>query len=192
MTNEFKSDLLKKILGGRIIYLVGMMGSGKSLTGPYLAKFLDYSFVDQDNVIEELTKQSIAEIFQQQGEQEFREIETKVLKEIGTHHSLVVATGGGVVMSSENWGVLHQGIVIWINPSQECLAKRLEYDRSKRPLLKTNNFLSTLDELSRERFPFYSEADLQIIVEKETPEELSLEICKQLSSVLSDPFEKAE
>ena len=103
-----------------------------------------------------------------------------------------MATGGGVVMSSENWGVLHQGIVIWINPSQECLAKRLENDRSKRPLLKTNNFLSTLDELSRERFPFYSEADLQIIVEKESPEELSLEICKQLSSVLIDPLEKAE
>ena len=187
MTDKFNVESLTKILEGRILYLVGMMGSGKTLTGPYLAKSLNYRFIDQDILIEQVAKKTISEIFGQEGEEEFRDIETQVLKEIGAHHSLVVATGGGVVMRPENWGILHQGIVIWINPSRECLAARLQSDRNHhRPLLDKNNLLSTLENLSKERYPLYREADLQIIVDKETPEEVALEACKQLSSILID------
>ena len=184
MTNKFNADSLKKILKGRILYLVGMMGSGKSLTGPYLAKYLDYSFVDQDSLIEEVAKKSISDIFDQEGEKEFRDIESQVLREIGTHHSLVVATGGGVVMRPENWGILHQGIVIWINPSQKCLVQRLKTDVNKRPLLGKNNFLSIFNDLMKERYPIYSEADVNIIVEEETPEQVAQKACKYLSNVL--------
>ena len=187
MTDKFNVESLNKILRGRILYLVGMMGSGKTLTGPYLAKSLNYSFVDQDIVIEQVAKKSIADIFAQEGEEEFRDIETQILKEIGTHHSLVVATGGGVVMRPENWGILHQGIVIWINPSRECLSARLQSDRNHhRPLLDKKNLLSNLETLSNERYPLYQEADIEIIVDQETPEEVALEVCKQLSRVLID------
>ena len=87
MTNSFSADSLIKALSGRIIYLVGMMGSGKSLTGPYLAKSLGYSFIDQDELIEKAAQLSITEIFEEDGEQGFRDVETQVLKEIGKSHS---------------------------------------------------------------------------------------------------------
>ena len=109
------TSALRKSLCGRNLYLVGMMGSGKSCTGPYLAKELSYSFVDSDKVIEEVCGLSIPEIFKRDGEEAFRNVESKVLNAIGQRHSLVVATGGGLVTRSENWGILHQGIVIWIN-----------------------------------------------------------------------------
>ena len=184
MTDNFTSDSLKKILKGRILYLIGMMGSGKSATGPFIAKYLDYRFVDQDRLIEQVAKKSIAEFFNEEGEKEFRDTETKVLKEIGTHHSLVVATGGGVVIRSENWGILHQGIVIWINPSTECLVARLQSETNQRPLLSKNNLLLTLEDLIIKREPLYSEADLQIPVENETPQEVAAEVCEKLSSIL--------
>ncbi len=175
------SNELSHILGGRIIYLVGMMGSGKSSTGPYLAKSLGYSFIDQDDLIEKVTKLSIEEIFQQEGESVFRSIETQVIKEIGTRHSLVVATGGGVVTCIENWGILHQGIVIWINPSRDNLIERLKDDSYKRPLLGRDTLIPSLDKLIKERHCFYSESDLNISVNKETPEEVAQLILKELS-----------
>ncbi len=184
MTNKFNHESLDKSLRGRILYLIGMMGSGKSLTGPFLAKLINYSFVDQDTLIEEVAKKSVADIFHQEGEEEFRNIETKVLKEIGKRHSLVVATGGGVVMRPENWGVLHQGIVIWINPTRQCLVERLESDSNKRPLLRKNNFLSTIESLMKERKPFYSESDLEILVDQETPEQVAKGVVQQLSDLL--------
>ncbi len=180
------SNELSKILGGRIIYLVGIMGSGKSQTGPYLAKSLGYSFVDQDNLIEKVTKLSIAEIFQEEGESSFRHIETQVLKEIGTRHSLVVATGGGVVTCFENWGILHQGIVIWINPIRDRIIQRLKSDENKRPLLEKRDLSTSLEQLMNDRYRFYSESDLNIIVDNETPQEVAQLIVHELRLKLND------
>ncbi len=181
-----KSALLKKTLRGRIIFLVGMMGSGKSLTGPYLAKALDYSFIDQDNLIEEATQSSIREIFNKDGETAFRVIETKVLKEIGQLHSLVVATGGGVVTQPENWGVLHQGIVVWINPTLDCLLHRLTVDSDHRPLLDKENLNAFLPDLLKEREVFYKESDLEISVQQENPEEVSKKILAKLPTIFNN------
>ncbi len=187
MTDLLRSNSLIQILNGRIIYLVGMMGSGKSKTGPYLAKALQYSFVDQDLLIEQVSKMSIAEIFEKEGEQCFRDLETQVLKEIGQRHSLVIATGGGVVMRSENWGILHQGIVVWIDTSREQLAARLNADQTRRPLLENNDSAKSLDLLIKERHPFYSESDLHMKVNKETAKEVALNIVKNLANILCDP-----
>ncbi len=187
MNNSLRSDSLSKTLGGRIIFLVGMMGSGKSETGPYLADALQYSFVDQDALIEEIAKMSISEIFQEEGENGFRNLETQVLKEIGKRHSLVIATGGGVVMRSENWGILHQGIVVWIDTSREQLIVRLKSDQSRRPLLENHQPINSLDLLIKERYPFYSESDLHVPVEEETPKEVALLILKKLLNTLIDP-----
>ena len=78
---------LKEKLGGRNIFLIGMMGSGKSQTGPVLAKMLNYAFVDTDDVIEKASKQSISSIFEKDGEKVFRDVEKKVLKEISSSFS---------------------------------------------------------------------------------------------------------
>ncbi len=186
MSNLLNSHSLAKILAGRIVFLVGMMGSGKSMTGPHLAKALKYSFVDQDKLIEEVSKVTISEIFAKDGENGFRDLETKTLKEIGKMHSLVVATGGGIVTRAENWGVLHQGIVVWIDPSRDCLLSRLKSDPNKRPLLTKNELANDLESLMNERYPFYAEADLQIPVDEESPEEVACEIMNKLSSKISD------
>ncbi|KGG16828.1 Shikimate kinase I [Prochlorococcus sp. MIT 0602] len=165
------------------------MGSGKSSTGPHLAKALEYKFVDQDKLIEEVAKLSIPEIFDQDGESGFRELEAQVLKEIGKRHSLVVATGGGVVLRSHNWGILHQGIVIWISPSRDRLIARLESDQTKRPLLTNRDPIAALDSLIKERQPFYAESDLYISVANETAEEVALDICNKLPAILTSPEE---
>ena len=192
MKDRLSSSPLKQILGGRNIYLIGMMGSGKSVTGPILSKELDYVFVDSDVVVEKSAKKSIYEIFQDDGEKQFRDLETQVLKEIAKHYSLVVATGGGVVTRSENWGVLHQGIIVWIDPGRDTLLERLKTDFSNRPLLDQIDPIARFDLLYEERLILYKEADLQISVEHESPEEVVSAIIKTLPSILINSRDQGE
>ena len=191
MKDRLSSTSLKQILGGRNLYLIGMMGCGKTLTGPPLAEELNYRFVDMDNVIEEVAHKSIKDIFTKDGEKTFRNLETQVLKEIGQHYSLVVATGGGVVIRPENWGVLQQGIIIWIDPGRDRLWERLQLDSSKRPLLLGDNPASNFDEINKEREKLYMESDLRVFVEDEAPEEVALKIIKKLPSILINPHDQA-
>ena len=127
---------LKERLSGRSIYLIGMMGSGKTSTGRPLAKRLGYGFVDADAVIEQVAGYAIPEIFERDGEAGFRLIESQVLNAISQRHSLVVATGGGVVTKPENWGQLHSGIVVWLDVDRAQLIERLRDDSTQRPLLQ--------------------------------------------------------
>ena len=150
------------------------MGSGKSQTGPVLAKMINYAFVDSDDVIEKATKQSISSIFEKDGEKVFRDVEKKVLKEISQHHSLVIATGGGLVTLPENWGILHQGIVIWLDLDLKRSIKRLESDQKKRPLLIGDDLGQSFSQIYERRKPIYLESDLRIEVEDQSPYELSL------------------
>ena len=78
MADQLTQKTLKEKLGGRNIFLIGMMGSGKSQTGPDLAKMIDYAFVDTDDVIEKAAKKSIADIFEKDGEIVFRDLEKQV------------------------------------------------------------------------------------------------------------------
>lgn len=178
---------LRQRLGGRSLYLVGMMGSGKSSTGRPLAEKLGYGFVDSDSVIEQLAGCSIPEIFQRDGEAGFRELETQVLSAISERHSLVVATGGGVVTRSENWGVMHQGIVIWLDVEREQLLKRLEADSTPRPLLQEADPAQALDRILNARRPQYSEADLTVVIAEETPNVVADGILQLLPNLIQDP-----
>jgi len=183
---------LKEKLGGRNIFLIGMMGSGKSQTGPVLAKMINYSFVDTDDVIEKASKKSIASIFEKDGEKAFRDVEKKVLKEISQHHSLVIATGGGLVTLPENWGILHQGIVIWLDLDLKRSIKRLESDRMKLPLLIGDYLAEIFSQIYESRKPIYLESDLRIEVEDQSPYELATMIAERLPSILIDPETQAE
>ena len=183
---------LKEKLGGRNIFLIGMMGSGKSQTGPALAKMINYAFVDTDDVIEKASKQSISSIFEKDGEKVFRDVEKKVLKEISQHHSLVIATGGGLVTLPENWGILHQGIVIWLDLDLNRSIKRLESDKKKRPLLIGDDLAENFSQIFESRKPIYLESDLRIEVEDQSPYELATMIAERLPSILIDPETQAE
>ena len=138
---------LKERLSGRSIYLIGMMGSGKTSTGRPLAKRLGYGFVDADAVIEQVAGCTIPEIFERDGEAGFRSIESQVLNAISQRHSLVVATGGGVVTKPENWGQLHGGIVVWLDVNRAQLIEPLRDDSTQRPLLQQPNPEAALDTL---------------------------------------------
>ena len=183
---------LKEKLGGRNIFLIGMMGSGKSQTGPVLAKMINYAFVDTDDVIEKASKQSISSIFEKDGEKVFRDVEKKVLKEISQHHSLVIATGGGLVTLPENWGILHQGIVIWLDFDLRRSIKRLESDQKRRPLLLGDNLAENFIQIYESRKPIYLESDLRIEVEDQSPYEVATMVAEHLPSILIDPETQAE
>ena len=181
---------LKQRLGGRSLYLIGMMGSGKTSTGRPLAERLGYGFVDADAVIEQAAGCSIPEIFQRDGEAEFRALEKQVLSSISQRHSLVVATGGGVVTQQENWGLLHSGIVIWLDVAQEQLLKRLQSDRTVRPLLQTADPEAALNDLLAERKALYAEADLTVVINDEPPEAVADGIVQLLPGLLKDPTQR--
>ena len=183
---------LKEKLGGRNIFLIGMMGSGKSQTGPVLAKMINYAFVDTDDVIEKASKQSISSIFEKDGEKVFRDVEKKVLKEISQHHSLVIATGGGLVTLPENWGILHQGIVIWLDLDLKRSIKRLESDKKERPLLIGDDLAKNFSQIYESRKPIYLESDLRIEVEDQSPYEVATMVAEHLPSILIDPETQAE
>ena len=175
---------LKACLGGRNLYLIGLMGSGKSSTGRPLAQRLGYGFVDADGVVEALAGRPIPQIFETDGEQGFRTLERQVLQAIGERHSLVVATGGGVITQPENWGVLHQGIVIWLAPERDQLLARLHQDPGARPLLEERDPAAALDALLEARTPLYAEADLRITVGNETVNAVTERILEAIPGIL--------
>ena len=181
---------LKQRLGGRSLYLVGMMGSGKTSTGRPLAERLGYGFVDADAVIEQAAGCSIPEIFERDGEAGFRSLESQVLNAISQRHSLVVATGGGVVTQPENWGVLHSGIVIWLDVVTDQLMQRLKADSTVRPLLQTADPEADLKALLNKRQPLYAEADLTVVINDETPDAVADGILQLLPSLLKDPTQR--
>ena len=181
---------LKQRLGGRSLYLVGMMGSGKTSTGRPLAEQLGYGFVDADAVIEQAAGCTIPEIFERDGEAGFRALESQVLNAISQRHSLVVATGGGVVTQPENWGLLHSGIVIWLDVIPEQLIQRLRADSTVRPLLQTEDPEAALHALLNQRRPLYAEADLTVVIDNETPDAVADGILQLLPSLLRDPTQR--
>ena len=181
---------LKQRLAGRSLYLVGMMGSGKTSTGRPLAERLGYGFVDADAVIEQAAGCSIPDIFDRDGEAGFRSLESQVLSAISQRHSLVVATGGGVVTQPENWGMLHSGIVIWLDVVPEQLLQRLKADSTVRPLLQTADPEVALNTLLNERRPLYAEADLTVVINDETPEAVADGILQLVPSLLKDPTQR--
>ncbi len=176
-------------LQGLNIYLIGMMGCGKSTIGPLLANQLGYNFLDTDTTIEKLVAQSITELFQTVGEPEFRQIETQVLAEISAHIRLVVSTGGGIAIERENWNHLHQGLVIWLDPSLDLLVERLHGDTSRPILAAATDLRATLDLKLSERRHRYAEADIHISIDRPlAPEEIVELILAKIPTVLKTPI----
>ena len=143
------------------VYLVGPMGSGKTTIGQRLARKLGLSFYDSDQEIEARTGASVNLIFDIEGEAGFRERERQVLAELTAQNGVLLATGGGTVITPENRELLRTtGIVVYLRTSVRQQLERLRRDRS-RPLLQTRNKEHKLKELAEQRDPLYEElADL--------------------------------
>ncbi|WP_256995686.1 shikimate kinase [Halomicronema hongdechloris] len=177
------SDLLK----GTNLYLIGMMGSGKSTIGHLLGRRLNYRFIDTDELIEQTTGQTIPEIFQQHGEASFRQIETDVLAQVSAYTRLVVATGGGIVTQPYNWSYLHHGLVIWLEVPLAVLQRRLQGDTG-RPLLQSDGWTERLQALLEQRQPLYAQADVRVTVTaQQSPKAVTRQTLEQIGQVLRSP-----
>ncbi|RCJ22168.1 shikimate kinase [Nostoc sp. ATCC 43529] len=171
-------------LQGVNLYLIGMMGVGKTTVGRLLAKQLGYGFVDTDDVIAQAAGKSINQIFAQEGEAVFRQLESDVLSQVCAFTKLTIATGGGIVLRRENWSYLHHGLIVWLDAPVELIYSRLAEDTT-RPLLQDVDPQEKLRSLLEQRQRLYSQADLQITVEeRETPEEIATRILEAIPSVL--------
>ncbi len=139
------------------IFLVGLMGAGKSTVGRILARRLSKRFVDTDHEIEKRNGVTIPVIFEIEGEEGFRRREQELLADLAQEQGLVLSTGGGIVLKSENREVLrNHGFVVYLNARPELLADRTKHDRS-RPLLNVEDPLTRLRELHTVRDPLYRE-----------------------------------
>ncbi|MFL6205815.1 MAG: shikimate kinase [Acidimicrobiales bacterium] len=151
------------------VVLVGLMGSGKTTVGRRLASRLDRHFVDADAAIEEITDRTIGEIFDQEGEEGFRDIEADTFEELLEHHEpCVIAGGGGLVVRAENRARLRRPdvTVVLLDASPAFLASRVA-SRPHRPLLAgAETPRHVLERLHGERGPLYAEvADITVDVE---------------------------
>ncbi len=176
--------LVSNLLKGVNLYLIGMMGVGKTTVGRLLAQQLGYGFLDTDDVLVKAAGKSINELFAEEGETGFRQLESDVLGQVCAFTKLTIATGGGIVLRRENWGYLRHGIVVWLDVPVELLLTRLAEDTT-RPLLQDVDLESKLRSLLEQRQPLYRQADLHItITETETPEEIAAKILAKIPGIL--------
>jgi len=174
------------MLNGTNIFLIGMMGAGKSTIGKLLAHKANYNFVDTDPLIEQCAGKSITEIFADDGEDTFRDLEQQVLSQLSAYTRLVVATGGGIVLRSLNWSHLHDGIVVWIDVPVEILYDSLKNESEHRPLLQTEDPLQRLNDLYEQRRDRYAQADISIMV---NADETPTEVCDRLLDMILNRIE---
>ncbi len=154
------------------IFLVGMMGSGKSFWTKKMAKWIKSAGYDLDSLIEMNEEKTITEIFSEDGEDYFRKTEAKILKWFKEKKKYVLATGGGTPCNQENIDFMKkEGIVIWLDEPIEVLVSRLEEGKEHRPLIAnlTNEELgSFLQTKLLERQPFYQQANYKLTGDKIT------------------------
>ncbi|GJP78261.1 hypothetical protein CLOP_g8585 [Closterium sp. NIES-67] len=214
-----KARSLVDDLKGTSIFLVGMMGSGKTTVGTLLADLLGYCFFDSDRVVEAAAGgASVAQIFAENGEEEFRQLESRVLAELSSMGRLVVATGGGAVTRPVNWSYLAHGVTVHLDVPVDQLAHRVvAVGTGVRPLLSQaaeveeqqaaaesdehSKTLSRLARLAADRKSQYSNADATISLQDVafrtaaevadvTPTRVALEILERLEQMVAERKER--
>jgi shikimate kinase len=155
------------------IYLLGYMGSGKTTFGRALAKYLKYTFIDLDHFIEEQHKKTIPQIFEQEGETQFRELEKSYLHQTSLFQNTIVSCGGGTPCFFDNMDWMNQnGTTLYLQMTVDGLFNRLSNAREERPLLKNLNpeeMKNFIGVNLQKRAPFYEQASHILNAEKVKP-----------------------
>ncbi len=142
--------------------LIGFMGTGKSTLGRQLARKIGYDFIDTDLAIEEVTGKTVEKIFRKDGPIRFRSEENLLARKLSARSGLVIATGGGMVLNSENVRLLQQnGVLIGLKADPEIILNRVRNKR-RRPLLRRGNLRENVERLLREREGAYDMAEFTI------------------------------
>jgi shikimate kinase len=148
------------------VYIIGFMGSGKSTAGKKLALLLGWSFIDLDKRIEEQAGKTIPEIFSQQGEAYFRNVEAEVLKNLISQTNTVISTGGGTPCHGDNMDhMLETGLTLYLKLTPVQLKSRLSESTGKRPLIKDldeDSLLGFIEEKLALREKWYNRAEITV------------------------------
>ena len=163
------------------IFLVGMMGAGKTTVGRLLAQHLGKTFIDSDEEIQQRTGVTILHIFDIEGEAGFRQREVNAIQELVKLDDIILATGGGIVLNELNRDALcRNGIVVYLKSTVHDLWQRTRHDRN-RPLLQTADPRAKLKELYEQRDPLYTQvADLVMPTGKQSVHNLVLQLQQEL------------
>ena len=144
------------------IVLVGFMGTGKTSVGRRLASQLRMRYVDTDDVIERDNGRRISNIFEEDGEPAFRDIESEAVRKVSKLYNHVISTGGGVVLRETNMEALKgSGIIFCLTATPEEIYRRVRH-QTHRPLLQTSDALAKIQSMLAERHPYYAEADYMV------------------------------
>ena len=186
------------VLEGCSVYLVGMMGTGKTVTASLLASALPgYSALDTDDLISRSTGKTAQEIIEAEGEAEFRKVEGAVLSQVAAFRNVVLATGGGVAVTRENWMHLHNGVVVWLDVAADEIVGRLEANPARevgsRPLLKGGGALQeTVARILDERRQAYAQADLRVDAGGgKSAEDVALAVLQEIAELVNSSENQA-
>jgi shikimate kinase len=159
--------------------LIGFMGTGKSSVGRLVAEQLRFEFLDTDHLIETRSGKSINDIFAQNGEPMFRELESNLVKELASRAQTVISTGGGLPVNPANLESLKQhALVVCLWSSPEKIFERVR-EQSHRPLLQTPDPLGRIRSLLAAREPFYKQADILLNSEFRSVREVAQQVIHQ-------------
>jgi shikimate kinase len=174
----------------RHVILIGMPGSGKSSLGFILSQLMRLPFIDTDYYIAKKEQKTIADIFAEQGEDNFRELEKQVLHEIIENYPSVISTGGGMPCFFNNMDIMNESaITVYLEGTPEKLFEHLKNDK-KRPLVRgktAEELMNYINTSLTERKPYYEKADITIQAYKRTPVQLATDLYQYLSDIKFSP-----
>lgn len=152
------------------IALIGFMGSGKTTVGRQLAKALDMKFIDIDKMISAREKKSVSEIFTDNGEKYFRELERDIIEEESRENNIVIATGGGAIIDNENLKNLKKtSFVVYLDASLECVYERIKNSKHRPLIAEAEDVFATIKELYDKRLWLYKiSGDYSVQIEVNT------------------------
>lgn len=153
-----------------MLWLVGMMGSGKSSVGSEVADRLGLDFVDTDELVAAVTQSTISDLWSRTGEETFRRLESQMIASAAAGEPVVVATGGGVVLDDDNIAAMRgSGVVVWLNASPEVLAERVGRDSTRPLLASSDDPVKALWSLLEEREERYAQAAHAVVDTDDRP-----------------------
>jgi shikimate kinase len=164
------------------IVLTGFMGTGKSAVGRILSERLGRPLLDADDVLEQETGRTVPQIFSEEGEEGFRELEKKVVQKLASAQAQVITTGGGAVLDPENRAALEAaGILICLRAQPETILARIEME-AHRPLIEGGDRLKKIQELLSARAGIYDQIPHQVDTDGQTP----LQVAKKIETLLAN------